>query len=54
MNSRFDKYLKAEQTQAPASIESTINELHKSFSTLTQIEQKYAKLFCDLQRDVRS
>lgn len=52
MNSRFDKYLKElNKHQNPASIESTLNELHKSFATLTQIEQKYAKLFLhDLQR----
>ncbi|ELY4300764.1 type I restriction endonuclease subunit R [Cronobacter turicensis] len=52
MNSRFDKYLKElNKQQDPASIESTLNELHKSFATLTQIEQKYAKLFLhDLQR----
>ncbi|MBU3895060.1 HsdR family type I site-specific deoxyribonuclease [Serratia rubidaea] len=52
MNSRFDKYLKElNKHQDPASIESTLNELHKSFATLTQIEQKYAKLFLhDLQR----
>ena len=31
--------------------ELTLNELHKSFSSLTQAEQKYAKLFLhDLQR----
>lgn len=52
MNSRFDKYLKElNKHQGPANIESTLNELHKSFATLTQIEQKYAKLFLhDLQR----
>lgn len=52
MNSRFDKYLKElNEHQDSASIESTLNELHKSFATLTQIEQKYAKLFLhDLQR----
>jgi len=52
MNSRFDKYLKElNQHQDQASIENTLNELHKSFSTLTQSEQKYAKLFLhDLQR----
>ncbi|WP_312971775.1 type I restriction endonuclease subunit R, EcoR124 family [Atlantibacter sp.] len=52
MNSRFDKYLKElNKDQDPTSIESTLNELHKSFATLTQIEQKYAKLFLhDLQR----
>ncbi|BCU92099.1 DEAD/DEAH box helicase [Yersinia pseudotuberculosis] len=52
MNSRFDKYLKElNQHQDPASIETTLNELHKSFASLTQSEQKYAKLFLhDLQR----
>ncbi len=52
MNSRFDKYLKElNQHQDQASIELTLNELHKSFSSLTQGEQKYAKLFLhDLQR----
>ncbi|WP_231518963.1 type I restriction endonuclease subunit R [Alteromonas stellipolaris] len=52
MNSRFDKYLKElNQHKDPASIELTLNELHKSFSSLTQAEQKYAKLFLnDLQR----
>src|SRR5690554_4138744 len=52
MNSRFDKYLKElNQHQDPASIELTLNELHKSFASLTQTEQKYAKLFLhDLQR----
>ncbi len=52
MNSRFDKYLKElNQHQDQASIEFTLNELHKSFSSLTQIEQKYARLFLhDLQR----
>ncbi|MFZ9035045.1 MAG: type I restriction endonuclease subunit R, EcoR124 family, partial [Francisellaceae bacterium] len=52
MNSRFDKYLKElNQHNDEASIELTLNELHKSFSSLTQSEQKYAKLFLhDLQR----
>lgn len=52
MNSRFDKYLKElNKHQDSASIETTLNELHKSFASLTQIEQKYAKLFLhDLQR----
>ncbi|EMM0378308.1 type I restriction endonuclease subunit R [Pluralibacter gergoviae] len=52
MNSRFDKYLKELNThQASGSIETTLNELHKSFASLTQSEQKYAKLFLhDLQR----
>lgn len=52
MNSRFDKYLKELNIhQASGSIETTLNELHKSFASLTQSEQKYAKLFLhDLQR----
>ena len=52
MNSRFDKFLKElNKHQDQASIELTLNELHKSFASLTQIEQKYAKLFLhDLQR----
>ncbi|WP_048696697.1 type I restriction endonuclease subunit R [Erwinia piriflorinigrans] len=52
MNSRFDKYLKElNKPQDSASIETTLNELHKSFASLTQSEQKYAKLFLhDLQR----
>ncbi|PCI54067.1 MAG: DEAD/DEAH box helicase [Alphaproteobacteria bacterium] len=52
MNSRFKKYLKElNQHQDQASIETTLNELHKSFASLTQSEQKYAKLFLhDLQR----
>jgi type I restriction enzyme R subunit len=52
MNSRFDKYLKELNIhQDSGSIETTLNELHKSFASLTQSEQKYAKLFLhDLQR----
>lgn len=50
MNSRFDKYLK-ELNQNSINIENTLNELHKSFASLSQSEQKYAKLFLhDLQR----
>lgn len=47
MNSRFEKYLKVlrqddiDQDQLRA----TLNELHKSFATLTQEEQKYANIF---------
>ncbi len=52
MNSRFDKYLKElHKPQDSASIEATSNELHKSFASLTQRDQRYAKLFLhDLQR----
>lgn len=52
MNSRFEKYLK-ELHKGLNEVESdqTLSELHKSFSSLTQVEQKYAKLFLhDLQR----
>ncbi|MCQ9087100.1 type I restriction endonuclease subunit R, EcoR124 family [Vibrio alginolyticus] len=52
MNSRFDKYLKElNQHQDSTNVETTLNELHKSFASLSQSEQKYAKLFLhDLQR----
>jgi type I restriction enzyme R subunit len=51
MNDRFDKYLKElNQNKNNVSIEQTLNDLHKSFSSLTQDEQKYAKIFLhDLQ-----
>ena len=46
MNSRFEKFLKArDQNLDPATIEAIFTELHKSFASLPQIEQKYAKLF---------
>ncbi|MFA5501902.1 MAG: HsdR family type I site-specific deoxyribonuclease [Sulfurovaceae bacterium] len=45
MNSRFNKYLKT-ITQGDANeVEKTLNELHKSFATLSQEEQKYANIF---------
>jgi len=53
MNSRFDKYLKTMQTDDASSkdIEKTVDELHKSFATLTQEEQKFANIFLnDVQR----
>lgn len=52
MNSRFDKYLRVLNSGVnPEETERTLNELHQSFSSLTQDEQKYAKLFIhDLQR----
>src|SRR5690606_14133378 len=52
MNSCLDKYLKdLNQHHDQTTIEVTLNELHKSFSSLTQAEQKYARLFLhDLQR----
>lgn len=45
MNSRFSKYLKILSTGDPLEIEKTLNELHKSFSSLSQEEQKYANIF---------
>ena len=47
MNSRFEKYLKVlrkgdiEETE----LQNTLDELYKSFATLTQEEQKYANIF---------
>lgn len=53
MNSRFDKYIKllnAEGTTQEA-IEQAETELHKTFATLSQEEQKYANIFLhDIQR----
>lgn len=46
MNSRFEKFLKLIQSEYDAGIlEKTLKELHKSFSMLSQEEQKYAKIF---------
>lgn len=52
MNSRFDKYLKVLNNGLSAlEADQTLNELHQSFSSLNQGEQKIAKLFLhDLQR----
>jgi len=50
MNSRFEKYKKALTSGNPEDIQSTRDELHKTFATLTQEEQKYANIFLhDLQ-----
>lgn len=53
MNSRFDKYMKLltlEGASAEA-IEQAESELHKTFASLTQEEQKYANIFLhDIQR----
>lgn len=53
MNSRFEKYLKnlhqADITEEQ--LQASLDELHKSFATLTQDEQKYAEIFLhDVQR----
>lgn len=45
MNSRFEKYRKALINGTPEDIEATKEELHKTFATLTQDEQKYANIF---------
>lgn len=53
MNSRFDKYIKLLRTEgsSPDDIERAMNELHRTFATLTQEEQKYANIFLhDIQR----
>lgn len=53
MNSRFDKYIKVlkKGDVDPTELQNTLDELYKSFATLTQEEQKYANLFI---RDVQS
>jgi len=49
MNSRFAKYLKA--LQAKEEVEQVKSDLHKTFATLPQEEQKYAGLFLrDIER----
>ncbi|MCI1208524.1 MAG: HsdR family type I site-specific deoxyribonuclease [Treponema sp.] len=47
MNSRFDKYFKllSQEHIDPKELEQTLDDLHKSFSSLTQEEQKYANIF---------
>lgn len=51
MNSRFDKYLKVLQNGNEHAKETTLAELHRSFSSLSQEEQKIAEIFLhDIQR----
>jgi type I restriction enzyme R subunit len=53
MNSRFEKYLRTISQSGVGSgdIQKTVDELHKSFATLTQEEQKFANIFLnDVQR----
>jgi type I restriction enzyme R subunit len=53
MNSRFEKYLKAlhQHDIDKDQLQETLDELHKSFATLNQDEQKYASIFLrDIQR----
>lgn len=53
MNSRFDKYIKLLNSEGTTqeAIEKAETELHKTFATLSQEEQKYANIFLhDIQR----
>ncbi len=52
MNSRFDKYLKELSSGADAvDMQNTVDELHSTFASLTQEEQKFAEIFLrDVQR----
>ncbi len=53
INSRFEKYLKILQAEGSNSeqIQQSIDELHKSFASLSKEEQKYANIFLnDVQR----
>ncbi len=46
MNSKFKKYLKIiSQDVSPDEVQKTLDELHKSFAVLSQVEQKYANIF---------
>lgn len=45
MNSRFEKYLKTLKDEDSEQMQNTLDELHKSFASLTQDEQKYANIF---------
>lgn len=51
MNSRFQKYLKVLENGNQQAKEATLAELHRSFSSLSQEEQKFAEIFLhDIQR----
>jgi type I restriction enzyme, R subunit len=51
MNSRFEKYLKVLQSGNEQAKEDTLAELHRSFSSLSQEEQRIAEIFLhDIQR----
>lgn len=53
MNSRFDKFIKElkKGNVDPTELQNTLDELYKSFATLSQEQQKYANLFI---RDVQT
>jgi len=44
MNSRFEKYMKVLSGGNPEDVQNVKEELHKTFATLTQEEQKYANI----------
>ena len=51
MNSRFEKYLKVLQSGDGPAKEATLAELHRSFTSLSQEEQRFADIFLhDVQR----
>lgn len=51
MNSRFEKYLKELQSGDEAAKETTLADLHRSFASLSQEDQKLAEIFLhDIQR----
>src|SRR5690606_14895322 len=51
MNSRFVKYIKVLQSGDEQAKETTLAELHRSFSSLSQEDQKHADIFLhDIQR----
>jgi type I restriction enzyme, R subunit len=53
MNTRFEKYLRSlnDENQNKVELQKTLNELHKTFASLTQEEQKFAGIFLrDVQR----
>lgn len=45
LNSRFKKYIEELKNDDPVLIEKTLNDLHSSFASLTQEEQKHADSF---------
>ena len=51
MNSRFEKYLKVLQSGDEQAKESTLADLHRSFTSLSQEDQKITEIFLhDIQR----
>ena len=58
MNTRFEKFLKIlrQEGDTGEALKQAVNELHKTFATLSQEEQKYANIFLhDIQRgDVKT